>query len=116
MDVRGPQRNGGIRRRTLCANGGPDSFVPMGSWNGNVIYQGIEPYPGNVFRIERNRDSPAQARYRAADAKVLQHIAFQQANHLVPAIFRHYKIWVLSDIIHQPLLMVSQLEKIVFLF
>ena len=84
----------------MRAKGAGDTGVALGGWDGDVVGQSIKPDIGDEVGIERQRDSPVQARGRPTDAQILKHIVLQETEHFVAPISGGDKRRVLLNVIN----------------
>ena len=97
--------------------GGPDRravgiSLVEGGGGAHVVQEGVEPHVGHVILVERERNAPAEADLRAADAKVVQRLAQESAD-FVPAVVRHNPVLVAFQEVNQLLLVRTHLEEVV---
>src|SRR5439155_17478598 len=81
---------------------------------GEVVDQGVEPDVGDVLLVERQRDTPLEARAGPADRQVLERLA-QEAEDLVPVALGLDEVRVLLDVLDEPLLVLRHPEEVVLL-
>ena len=86
-----------------------------GGGGAHVVEQGVEPHVGHVVGVERQRNAPAEACLRAADAQVVQRLAQESAD-FVPTVVRHDPVLVAFQEVNQLLLVRTHLEEIVLFF
>ena len=87
----------------------------MGGGDADVIHQRIEPDVGDKILVEGQGNAPVQTRRRTRDAQIFQFVVLEKAEHFVAAMIRPDKRRILFDVINQPLLLLVQLEEIIFL-
>ena len=78
----------------------------------HVVEERVEPNVGHVVGVERQRNAPAEASLRAADAQVVQRLAQESAD-FVPAVVRHNPVLVAFEEVYQLLLVRTHLEEVV---
>jgi hypothetical protein len=77
-----------------------------------IVQQRVKPDVGDIVRVKGQRDAPLQPRARAGHTEVIQGL-LQEFQHLLLPVSRKNKVRVLPQIIHQPVLILPQFEKIV---
>ena len=98
-------------------SGGPDRravgiSLVEGGGGAHVVEECVEPDVSHVVRIERERNAPAEADLRTADAEVVQRLAQEPAD-FVPAVVRHNPVLVAFQEVNQLLLVRTHLEEVV---
>ena len=57
-----------------CPSGNQIAVFVQFHHSAHIVQQGVKPDVGHIVGIERQGNAPAQARFRAADAKVVQRL------------------------------------------
>ena len=79
---------------------------------GDVVCQGIQPYIGNVLRIEGNRNSPGKG--GSGYAQILQSRKQEVVHHLILSGYRLDELRMLVDIRDQAVCVFAHSEEVCF--
>src|SRR6185437_6357872 len=85
VNIRRPEFDFGFRASGFCPQGVPQRGVIVRDGNTDVIHECIEPDVGDKMGIERQRNAPVKSSQRTGDAKVLEFVVLQEAEHFVAA-------------------------------
>jgi hypothetical protein len=119
VDVGGPKRNflleaGARGERTFFeAERFGDGGIAIRGGNRDVIHERVEPDIGDISRIERDRNSPGEARGGACDAEIFEFVVFEEAKDFVTAVGRDDEVRILFDVIDEPGLVFLEFEVVV---
>ena len=83
-----------------------------GGGGAHIVEERVKPDVSHVVRVKRQRNAPAEADLRTADAEVVQRLAEESAD-FVPAVVRHNPVLVAFQEVNQLLLVRTHLEEVV---
>ena len=83
---------------------------------GKIIYQGIKPDIGDIIRIKGEFYTPGKPLLGSGDAEVPKGLGPEKAKHFVPPGLRQYVMWILFNVLLQPLCIPGHQKEVVLLF